>query len=46
VPRAQDLTQEFFAQVLEKRYLERAGRDKGAGLAGSVAETVPGSISR
>jgi len=26
---AQDLTQEFFAQVLEKRYLERADREKG-----------------
>jgi RNA polymerase sigma-70 factor (ECF subfamily) len=26
---AQDLTQEFFARVLEKRYLERADRNKG-----------------
>src|SRR5215471_589629 len=26
---AQDLTQEFFARVLEKRYIERADRNKG-----------------
>jgi RNA polymerase sigma factor (sigma-70 family) len=29
VEQAQDLTQEFFARVLEKRYLERADRNKG-----------------
>jgi RNA polymerase sigma-70 factor (ECF subfamily) len=29
VEQAQDLTQEFFARVLEKRYIERADRTKG-----------------
>src|SRR5215510_13513693 len=29
VEQAQDLTQEFFARVLEKRYIERADRRKG-----------------
>jgi RNA polymerase sigma-70 factor (ECF subfamily) len=29
VEQAQDLTQEFFARVLEKRYIERADRSKG-----------------
>jgi RNA polymerase sigma-70 factor (ECF subfamily) len=29
VEQAQDLTQEFFARVLEKRYIERADRNKG-----------------
>ena len=29
VEQAQDLTQEFFARVLEKRYLERVDRNKG-----------------
>ena len=29
VEQAQDLTQEFFARVIEKRYIERADRNKG-----------------
>src|SRR5215813_10074559 len=29
VEQAQDLTQEFFARVLQKRYIERADRGKG-----------------
>src|SRR5215467_2189020 len=29
VEQAQDLTQEFFASVLEKRYIDRADRNKG-----------------